>query len=61
MGANAKHIVETKTGKKGVVYVNKPLLNGKVCVYIIDENQNEIENKFLLCDPKTLKQIGFID
>ena len=48
-------LVETKSGKKGRTYHNKGLINGKVPVYV------DGEEKPILCDPTTLKQIGFID
>ena len=57
MGANAKFIVETAGGKRGVVYVNKPKLGGKVCVYLTDEKGDE-NGKFLLCRPESLKNKG---
>ena len=60
MSINSGFIVITKTGKKGVTYVNKPKLNGKVVVFLYDKNDQETEDG-IWCDPKTLKVIGFID
>lgn len=60
MAKNPGVIVETKTGKIGRTFNNKGLINGKVPVYLeIDENS--YTDKAILCDPKNLKQIGFID
>lgn len=60
MGANCGFIVQTKTGKKGRTYSNKPPINGKIVVYLYDENGQETE-RGIICDPKSLKVIGFID
>lgn len=50
---SAGRIVETKTGLKGVAFHDDPLVNGKVVVHVGD-------NK-MLCDPKGLKVIGYVD
>ena len=67
---NSGYIVETKLGKIARTYHSKGMVNGKVPVYIASE-VTEIEGGFkypvkfeetaTLCDPSTLKQIGFID
>lgn len=46
-------IVETKTGLTGRTYAKDDLVNGKIKVYTEKGN--------LLCDPKNLKVIGFVD
>lgn len=51
---NAGQIVKTKTGKISRTYHHKGLINGKVPVYIGDENA-------LLCDPNSLTLTGYID
>jgi hypothetical protein len=57
MGKDAGYLVETKSGKKGRTYHRDKLLNGKMVVY------SEVDGKEvkLLCDPQTIKIIGFID
>jgi len=50
---NAGMIVETKSGLVGRTKNVDSYVNGKVKVYTDKGN--------LLCDPTTLKQIGFID
>lgn len=57
---NPGYIVETKTGKIGRTYHSKGLINDKVPVYLkIDEFK--YSDNAILCDPKTLKQVGFFD
>ena len=46
-------IVRTKTGVIGRTYSDEELVNGKIRVYTDKGN--------LLCDPATIKVIGFID
>ena len=48
-------IVETKTGKRGKVYYEDNKINGKVVVRLDEDDRK------LLCDPKTLKRIGYFD
>jgi hypothetical protein len=55
MGKNSGYIVLTADGKTGTTKHSNGLINGKVPVYV------EGEEKPRLCDPKSLKQIGFID
>jgi hypothetical protein len=68
------YLVETKNGKVGRTFHNKGPVNGKIAVYVATEIR-KIENKngsvfeipaafsdqAILCDPKSLKHIGFID
>lgn len=54
------YIVETKSGKKGRTYHAKGLINEKVPVYP-EIKDHEYSDKAILCDPKTIKIIGFID
>jgi hypothetical protein len=58
MSTDAGYLVETKTGKQGRTYHREGLLNKKKVVHIIDENGKEIK---MLCDPRTIKIIGYID
>ncbi len=68
---NPGMLVETKSGKKGRTYNNKPLVYGKVPVYLATEMKetgipglqvcSKFSDKGILCDPATLKMIGFID
>ena len=55
MSKNSGYLVETKLGKRGKTYHSKSLINGKIIVYV------ENEQKPILCDPKTLKIIGFVN
>lgn len=57
---NPGQLVLTKSGKKGRTYDSKELINGKVPVYL-EESEHVYSEKAILCDPKTLKSIGFID
>ena len=50
---NSGQLVETKGGLTGRTYSHESLINGKVRVYTDKGN--------LLCDPATLKVVGFID
>lgn len=60
MKPESGYLVETKSGNTGRTYNDKEMINGKVPVYLYDENGKPAE-KAILCDPKTLKTIGFID
>lgn len=61
--------VITKSGKRGRTYNNKGLIQGKVPVYLCTlmkpsrgvEVCVEYSEQAILCDPATLKTIGFID
>lgn len=67
-------MVETKDGKKGRTFHSKGLVNEKVPVYLATEEKtydkgtkHEItipvaySDTAILCEPSTLKRIGFID
>lgn len=58
MSKDAGYLVKTKTGKEGRTYHREGLMNKKTVVHIIDENGNEVK---MLCDPKSLKIIGYVD
>jgi|APIni6443716594_1056825.scaffolds.fasta_scaffold377745_1 hypothetical protein len=65
MSKTAGYLVETKTGLKGRTFHSEKLLNSKMIVHLIDENDNlqtinGVETK-MLCDPKSIKIIGYID
>lgn len=53
-------IVETKSGKKGMVYNNDPVIGDKVKVHVINE-KFLLTGEKLLCSPGNLKLIGFKD
>ena len=55
MSKDSGYLVETKTGKKGRTYHKDKKVNGKLVVYLDDNNMK------MLCDPKTIKVVGFID
>lgn len=57
MSKNSGYIVETKSGKQGRTYHREGLVNKKMVVHL------EIDGKDtkMLCDPKTIKIIGFTD
>lgn len=55
---NPGYIVETKTGKRGRTYHREGLVMKKTVVHVEDENG--IVTKFL-CDPKSIKIIGYFD
>lgn len=55
MSKKSGYLVETKTGKRGRTYHSEGLVNDKIIVHI------EGEIKPLLCDPQTIKIIGFVD
>jgi len=52
---NPGYLVETKTGKRGRTYHQEGLVNKKMVVHI------EGMELALLCDPKSVKIIGYID
>jgi hypothetical protein len=67
---NSGYLVETKTGKEGRTFHSKGMVNGKVPVYLCEESMPDniigsicikYSETAILCDPKTLKTIGFID
>ena len=53
-------MVDTKTGKTGIIWNGDKLIDGKVPIYIIDENKKETGEK-VLCDKDTLTIRGFIN
>ncbi len=63
------YIVETKSGKLGRTIHEKGVVNGKIPVYLaikIHEDKDVkisllYSEKAILCNPATLKKIGFID
>jgi hypothetical protein len=68
------YLVETKAGKIGRTFHNKGTVNGKIPVYVATEmrtteNKDGSEFEFpvafssqaILCDPTSLKHVGFID
>lgn len=57
MSKNSGYLVITKTGKKGRTYHRDVKVNGKTVVYI------EIDGKEIkmLCDPETIKVVGYVD
>lgn len=54
---NPGYLVETKTGITGRTYHREGLVNKKTVVHIeIDGKETK-----MLCDPKTIKIIGYVD
>ena len=60
MSKNSGYLVETKTGKQGRTYHCEGLLKGKMIVHLEAEKENN-KNINYLCDPQTVKIIGYID
>jgi hypothetical protein len=58
MGRNAGCMVETKTGKTGRTYHKENMINRKIIIHIDNDEGKDIK---MLCDPKTIKIIGYID
>lgn len=57
MSMNSGYLVKTKTGKEGRTYHKEGLVNKKMVVHLtIDGNETK-----MLCDPKTINIIGYID
>jgi hypothetical protein len=65
-------IVKTKSGAVGRTYAAQDIVNGKVPVYLATKfaepdalpgfkYPSAYNTKAILCDPTTLKTIGFID
>jgi hypothetical protein len=50
-------LVETKSGKQGRTYHREGLVNKKIVVHL-DVNGKDVK---MLCDPETIKIIGYID
>jgi len=57
MSKDAGYLVETKTGKKGRTYHREKKINKKTVVHI-DVDGKDVK---MLCDPESLKIIGFVD
>jgi hypothetical protein len=57
MSKNSGYLVRTKSGLEGRTYHREALVNGKTVVHI---NKDEKTLK-MLCDPKTIEIIGYID
>lgn len=57
MSIDSGYLIKTKTGKKGRTYHREGLVNKKMVVHI---NVDGKDVK-MLCDPKTVELIGFID
>jgi hypothetical protein len=57
MSKDSGYLVETKSGKEGRTYHREGLVNKKMVVHV------EVDGKEMkmLCDPKTIKIIGFVD
>jgi hypothetical protein len=55
LGKNPGYLVETKTGKQGKIYHREGLVNKKTVVHIKEMKLP------MLCDPKSLKIIGYFD
>lgn len=47
-------VVQTQSGKNGIVYNHEAPINGKIRVHLLNDEK-------LLCAPETLKVIGFIN
>ena len=57
---NPGYAVITSDGKPGRTYHNRRLINGKVPVYL-ETKKFTFSDKGILCNPKTLKIVGFVD
>ena len=57
MSIDAGYLVETKTGKKGRTYHKENKINKKTVVHL-DVDGKDVK---MLCDPESLKIIGFVD
>jgi len=57
MSKDSGYLVKTKSGKEGRTYHRESLVNKKMVVHI------EINGETLkmLCDPKSIKIIGYVD
>jgi hypothetical protein len=58
MSADSGYLVETKTGKQGRTYHRENKINGKIIVYVEGEADTTVK---LLCNPETIKIIGYVD
>ena len=57
MSKDSGCLVETKTGKQGRTYHREGLVNKKMVVHV-EVDGNDIK---MLCDPHSVKIIGYID
>ena len=57
MSKNSGYIVKTKSGKEGRTYHAEGLVNKKMIVHV-DVDGKEVK---MLCDPKSIEIIGYID
>jgi hypothetical protein len=57
MSKDSGYLVETKTGKQGRTFHKEGLVNKKMVVHIEEEGK-EVK---MLCDPQTIKIIGYVD
>ena len=59
---NPGYLVVTKAGKSGRTFHSKGLICNKVPVYLeLEGHPHCYTDKAILCDPKTLQTVGFID
>jgi len=54
---NPGYLVETKTGVKGRTYHREGIVNKKMVVHVMVDDKDVK----MLCDPKTVKIIGYVD
>jgi len=54
---NPGYLVETKTGVTGRTYHSEGLVNKKMVVHI----ESDGKDMKMLCDPKSVKIIGYVD
>jgi hypothetical protein len=57
MSKDSGYLVETKTGKQGRTFHREGLVNKKMVVHI-EEDGKTVK---MLCDPNSVKIIGFVD
>lgn len=57
MSKDSGYLVKTKTGKEGRTYHRDGLINNKMVVHV-DVDGKELK---MLCDPKLIELIGFVD
>lgn len=57
MSKNSGCLVETKSGKQGRTYYRENLINKKMIVHL-EVDGKEVK---MLCDPKSVKIIGYVD
>jgi len=57
MSKDSGYLVKTKTGKEGRTYHIEGLVNKKMVVHV----ETDGKTVKMLCDPKTIEIIGFVD